>query len=369
MVVDLAPPPSVIEGIVVGGLPARADAIFSSIRHVLGHPDCLDEQGLIDREFITDAGCKRQIYAADGGLLPLRQLHALDIEAGDVTQLTNLPCSFASGQAVNSSTLIATAACDDTDANGRISDGDRFDLYVVNLAARDLRCLSCSLGLEAVDHADYSRVNGLIVFSARDPAAGFEHHLFLIDLAGNLRQITSDAGFREFGPSWAGDGATIVFSRRPSNADTAPSRVWTAAADGSALRPVTAGSPNLANEPNFGSVPIGLDADPDLSPDGTRAVISRLRTGRDNQPFGVHDLVIADIETGAEQLLDYTHANMRPEWGAEGILLVRQSAAAEPMLASQALHLYRNSVFIPLETFPYDVFPIGAFGGSWINPN
>ena len=49
-------------------------------------------------------------------------------------------------------------------------------------------------------------------------------------------------------------------------------------------------------------------------------------------------------------------------WGPEDIFLVHQTTVAEPMLVSQALHLYRNSVFIPLETFTYDIFPIGAFG-------
>lgn len=365
--VDLTPPEVATQGFVVGAIPARADVIISSVRQVLGHIDCLDEQGLIDQDFISDPDCRAQIYAADGGLLPLPQLFALDVESGVATQLTNLPCIFASGQALSAWVLVANAACDNVDEDGVVGERDEFEVYVVELGGRALSCLTCELELDGLGDGDYSEVRGEIVFSAREPAAGEESHLFAIDLAGNLRQVTSEAGFLEFGGSWSADGETIVFSRRAVDSDAGATEVWVVAADGSEPRRVAGAGERASGEVAIGLLPIERRAEAGLSPDGQRVVFSRLRSTSGNAPFGVTDLVIAGTSDGAEELLDYTYANLLPDWGAEGILLVRQSAGADAKSVSQALQLYRNGVFIPLESFPYDVYPLGAFSGSWIS--
>ena len=42
---------------------------------------------------------------------------------------------------------------------------------------------------------------------------------------------------------------------------------------------------------------IGIDADPDLSPDNRQVVLSRLMKGKENIPFGVYELIVVDVET------------------------------------------------------------------------
>jgi hypothetical protein len=32
----------------------------------------------------------------------------------------------------------------------------------------------------------------------------------------------------------------------------------------------------------------------------------------------------------------------------------------------QSLYLYKDGEFAELEKYPYSVFPVGAYGGSWI---
>ena len=117
--------------------------------------------------------------------------------------------------------------------------------------------------------------------------------------------------------------------------------------------------------------PIGIDADPDLSPDNKKIVFSRLRTGLENAPFGVYELVVVDVETGEIEVLDSQFANMIPQWKTGGILINRQVGFADPsdknpLHLQQSLYLYRDGVFTELEDYPFNVFPMGAFGGYWI---
>jgi len=57
---------------------------------------------------------------------------------------------------------------------------------------------------------------------------------------------------------------------------------------------------------------------------------------------------------------------MIPEWKSDGILFIRQIGATKPLDVKQSIYLYKDGKFKELEKFPYNVFPIGAFGGSWI---
>ena len=49
---------------------------------------------------------------------------------------------------------------------------------------------------------------------------------------------------------------------------------------------------------------------------------------------------------------------------------MRQQSVADyisrPMDIKQSLYTYENGQFTELEEYPYNVFPIGAYGGSWI---
>ena len=65
---------------------------------------------------------------------------------------------------------------------------------------------------------------------------------------------------------------------------------------------------------------------------------------------------------------------MLPQWKAEGILFIRQfgsntakdKSEIDPMSVRQSLYVYKEGTFKELEEYPYNVFPIGAYDGSWI---
>ena len=95
-----------------------------------------------------------------------------------------------------------------------------------------------------------------------------------------------------------------------------------------------------------------------------------MKTGKQNAPIGVWELIIIDINTGKEEVLDSQYANMVPEWKTGGIIFVRQQSVPDylshPMDIKQSLYRYKDGQFVELEKYPYNVFPIGAYGGSWI---
>jgi hypothetical protein len=95
-----------------------------------------------------------------------------------------------------------------------------------------------------------------------------------------------------------------------------------------------------------------------------------LKTGKQNQLFGVWELVMVDVATKDETVLDSQYANMVPEWKSGGILFLRQQSVADYLSRSmeikQSLYRYQDGQFTELEAYPYNVFPIGAWGGSWI---
>jgi hypothetical protein len=130
---------------------------------------------------------------------------------------------------------------------------------------------------------------------------------------------------------------------------------------------ITDGGDNPQGEGSQGVYPIGIDADPHLSPGNDRVVFSRLKTAQENEPFGVYELVIVDLSTREETLLDDSYANMLPEWNAGGIIFIRQEGGTDPMEVSQGLYLYDNGEFTRIEEHPFDVFPIGAYSASWID--
>ena len=147
-----------------------------------------------------------------------------------------------------------------------------------------------------------------------------------------------------------------------------PSQVWLMDADGTDRVKITDGGPNPGDEEPHGPYPIGIDADPDLSPDNSKIVFSRLKTGKQNEPFGVYELVIIDLETAEETVLDSSYANMIPEWKHQGIVFIRQiGSSTSAMDRRQSMYVYRDDEFRDLEPYPFNVFPIGSNGASWID--
>ena len=97
-------------------------------------------------------------------------------------------------------------------------------------------------------------------------------------------------------------------------------------------------------------------------------MFSRLKTGRQNEPFGVYELVVIDLETAKETVLDSSHANMIPEWKHQGIVFIRLvGSSTSAMDRRQSMYVYRDYEFRDLEPHPFNVFPIGSNGASCID--
>ena len=139
------PPDEIPKGILVDKIPEGADIIFTSIRYVLNDIACLDETYDLKENFINDPECNRMIYAPDGGLASPRQLFAMDLETGEVVQLTNSDCFYITAQVVNATTVMALAACSDTDGNGLINEQDETELYLLDLIEKRMDCLTDGL--------------------------------------------------------------------------------------------------------------------------------------------------------------------------------------------------------------------------------
>lgn len=358
--------PSRPEGILVNEIPESMDIIFTSMRYVLEDTDCLDENGRLKSNFIYDAECSKKIYDPDVGITSPRQLFALDLETGTIIQITNTEWFCVSGQVVDSGTVMVNAALYDTTSDGVINDKDKNELYLLDLETEKMECLTCGLGLEAINNPDYSSITRKVVFSGRKGPPPNPHNIYTIDHQKNVVQLTDDTIYSDFDCSWSEDGTKIVFSRLPSPWFEKPSQVWMMDSTGSNKEKMTDGGSNPDNEGFHGVYPIGIDADPDLSPDNKKIVFSRLKTGKENEPFGIYELIIIDVTTKREYILDSHYANMVPEWKSRGILFIRQVGADDAMERKQSLYLYRDGTFEELEEFPYNVFPMGAYGGSWI---
>jgi len=233
------PPTPIPNGILIREIPTNMDIIFDSIRYVLNDVACLDENYEVDRNFINLPGCNALIYdSQDNGLASPRQLFAMDLETGEVLQITNTNCLFILGQAVDTTTLMTLANCSDTDNNGKVNEKDKPELYLLDLVTGDMDCLTCEHDLTSINNADY-------------------------------------------------------------------------------------------------------------------------------------ELTIIDVDTRKIEILDSHYANMVPQWKSGGILINRQVGGASasemmPMELKQSLYLYRGGRFEEIENYPYNVFPLGAYGGYWI---
>jgi len=363
------PPAEIPKGILVNEIPEDAEILFVSMRYVLNDLACLDENYEIKTNFLSDSECIKKIYDAESDVLASpRQLYAYDVETGDVTQLTNVGYDFSSSKPVDSNRIMAIGAGDDTDGDGILSTKDEINIYLIDLAEEEIECLTHGLNLTSINNPDYSKVNEKILFSAQRKGV-FHNYLFTLDLDMTLTQITDDDDYHDFDCSWSEDGTKIVFSRLPNQEYPwmIPSQVWLMDADGTNQVKITDGGLNPDNEEPHRQYPIGIDADPDLSPDNKKIVFSRLKTGKQNEPFGVYELVVYDLETAEETVLDSSYANMIPEWKAQGIVFIRQiGSTTSAMDRKQSMYIYRDNEFRDLEQHPFNVFPIGSNGASWI---
>jgi len=363
---DFAQPP-LPGGYLINKVPESADIIFSSIRYVLHDPACLDKNNRLIKNFLLDGDCGRLIYDPDlEAIASPSQLFTLNLASGEVVQLTNIPCHIISGQVVDSVTLMANAVCSESGSTGFQAETERSDLYLLHLNTSELDCLTCGSGLAAINNPDYSRANEKIVFSARKGGAENNNFLYAVDQNKNLERLTGDGGFMDFDCAWSADGEKIVFNRLPAPWFTIPSQAWMMNADGTVMEKITDGGTNPSGEEPKGVFQIGLDVDPDFSPDNSQIVFSRLISGKKNEPFGVFALIMIDLQSKEEQVLDDTFANMVPVYGSKGILFIRQTGSIDVVDRHQGIVLFHNGEFIEIENDPYNIFPMGAISVSWV---
>jgi len=356
------------KGILVKEIPQGADIIFSSIRYVLKDKACLDKKGEVKKNFIGNRKCGKKIWSRKYGFTSPKQVFTMDIDTGRVTQITDIACYVDTVQVIDSHTIMIWAACRDTNRDRRISDKDKAELHILDLMTEKRECLTCGFGLESINNPDYSRVNEKIVFSARSGDRGSPQRIFVIDKDKNLSLITDDPDYMDFDCAWSEDGTKIVFNRLPMPLFKKPSQVWLMDADGGNVEKITDGGDNPFKEKPHRRYPIGTDADPDLSPDNKKIVFTRLRTGKENKPFGVWALLVIDLDTKELEVLDSQYTNMIPQWKSKGILLLRQAGTGrKPTDRKHYLCIYQNGQFKKLEEFPFDVYPMGGFGMSLID--
>ena len=167
-------------------VPVGADLIFVSIRYVLDDLACLDEEYMLKADWLGDSDCIKLIYSEDFSIISSpRQLYTLDIETGEVVQLTNVGYDFSSSKPIDITRIMAIGAEEDTNGDGIVGTGDEVNIYVVNLASKEIECLTDGLGLREFNNPDYSQANGLIVFSAQKQEL-FHNYLFTLSLYGEL---------------------------------------------------------------------------------------------------------------------------------------------------------------------------------------
>ncbi len=363
------PPPETPKGLLVSEISEEAEILFVSMRYVLNDLACLDERYEVKTNFLNDPECIEKIYDAESDVLASpRQLYAYDIETGGVTQLTNVDYDFSSSKPVDSTRIMAIGAGSDTDGDGIVSTKDEINIYLIDLAEEEIECLTEGLNLTSINNPDYSKANEKILFSAQRKGV-FHNYLFTLGLDQTLTQVTDDDEYHDFDCSWSEDGTKIVFSRLPDQEYpwVIPSQVWLMDADGTNQVKITDGGPNPDDEGPHGPYPIGIDADPDLSPDNSKIVFSRLKTGKQNEPFGVYELVVYDLESDEETVLDSSYANMIPEWKSRGIVFIRQIGSSTSVMdRRQSMYVYIDDEFRDLEQYPFNVFPISSNGASWI---
>ena len=358
------------KGVLISEIPENMDIIFPSIRYVLQGDACLDKNRKLKKNFTTDLECNTSYFSQETNELTApRQLYLMDIDSGDVEQLTNnMDCFYVNGQVVDRKTIMTNAIFSDTNGDGNITEKDHNELYLLDLSTEKMECLTCGLGLDSINNPDYSKVNKKIVFSGRaELDARFPHHIYTIDLNKKLSQITFDPNYYDFDCAWSEDGESIVFNRSPIPMFSKPAQVWLMDKSGKNMTKITDGGKDPNNEGKFNEYPIGVDADPDTSPDNKKVAFSRLKTGKGNVPFGVWELVVVDVETKEEEVLDSRFSNYVPEWKERGILFLRYTVGKNPLERHHSLYIYNNGKFSELEKAPYNNFPFGGFGGSWIS--
>jgi len=363
------PPEAIPEGILVSEIPETEDLVITSIRYILNEPECLDNNYQVKKDFVNDMGCNGKFFDEKVGLIAPRQIYTMDIETLEMTQVTNTDCYYVVSRYVDSKTIMALASCEDTDKDNYITGKDEIEIYLLDLPSGGMDCLTCDYDFNAINNPDYSDVNKKIVFSAQWTNK-FHNYIFTIDLEKNLKQITNDSNYMSFDSAWSNDGTLIIYNQLPLPFLEKPSQIWIMDSDGGNPRQITEGGPNPNNEVPTKQYPIGTDADPDLSPDNKQVVFSRLKTDQQNNVFSVFELVIVDVETKEIiKTIDSTAANMVPEWNEGGITFLKMIVEGSPnqvMNRKHSLYLYKEGVEKKLESYPYDIYPLGVFDASWI---
>jgi Tol biopolymer transport system component len=123
--------------------------------------------------------------------------------------------------------------------------------------------------------------------------------IWVMDANGaNPRNLTAHlpAGEGRFDPAWSPDGQWIAFAVTRSNGNI--QGIWIIRADGTGAREVTSGMNSHANFPSW-------------SPDGWQIAYTRFF-------YPYSDIVIVDVQTGAERRIARDRHQRSPSWSPDG---------------------------------------------------
>jgi hypothetical protein len=370
------PPTPKAKGVLVSQVPSEADLIVPSIRYILEDLACLDKNYNVKNRFVHDPDCNPLMYKSSGLGSP-KQLYYMDLDHPDceqnncpMVQITNMDCFFDSGTPFPDRKRIMTLAiCSDTNGDGILYDGDESNLYILNLETEELKQITSGINL---NNPDLRSDGQKIVFSGAEQGLKFRVYTMNPDGTG-LTALTNDDNYMDFDTAWSPDGSMISFSRviQQDFPLTIPSGVWVMNSDGTGLKQLTSGGPNPEGKTQ-GAYAIGIDADPELSPDNSKVVFSRLMDDESNGRFGVYTLHVVDVDNpgNIKILSPPATGDFIPEWSERGICVISMAWRGEdPMDAYHGLILIdpETGSRTELETFPNTVYPLGAYGCKFIS--
>lgn len=224
--------------------------------------------------------------AFDSGLSGQSDVYVINVETGEVENLTDHPSSDRfSGWSPDSNQILITSTRGDLSLNNPA-------IYIMKLGNSDLLRLTETDSANALP--SWSPDGKKIAFTSdRDGNA----EIYVMDTNGdNLIRMTDDPRFEGF-PIWSPDGTEILYIAVDEADETANSEIYIMNSDGSNKR-------NLTNDPSQD----GLNWEFSWSPDGSQILFTTVRDGN-------YEIYVMDADGGnLTNLTNHPATDRSPAW-------------------------------------------------------